>query len=86
MKHDATTLYTVLADLMPFVMEDYFPDAAMPDFKKAVEAACDAIGGAPVKALSGACPLVLYFETEGERRQFIEAVQDAKPNMRTCQL
>ena len=43
-KFRCAELQTVLSNLMPFVLEDYYPDCATPAFKEAVEnakALCD---------------------------------------------
>lgn len=78
--------WQALAELLPFVLEDYMPEYATPEFRKAVETAKAVIGAPPVPELDGCCPLVLYFDHEDDRRGFIEAVQGAKPGMRTLQL
>ena len=45
LQNDARSeLVSVLKALMPFVMEDYYPNCAAPEYKKAVEAAIDACG------------------------------------------
>lgn len=41
---------------------------------------------APVPELDGALPLILYFDTEAERQDFVSTVQTALPNLKTRDL
>lgn len=40
----------------------------------------------PIKALNDKFPVVLYFENDTDREEFIQVVQQAKPGMRTVKL
>lgn len=67
--------WRALTDLLPFVLEDYSPSCATPEYRRAVEAAKAVLGRAPVDYLSSCCPLVLFFADEEGRREFIRIVQ-----------
>lgn len=41
---------------------------------------------APVPELEGSFPLVLYFDTDADRQEFVELIQKAKPGMSTRNL
>lgn len=59
---------------------------------------CDEYGGfwaplprpstydAPIEELKKALPVVIYFENEADRQEFIDAVQQVKPNMRPVKI
>lgn len=42
--------------------------------------------GVPTPELTGTTPLVLFFGTEADRQDFIQAIRDAKPGMITKHL
>ncbi len=77
--------FRALADLMPFVLEDYYPDMATAPFRAAVEAAKAVIAQKPVAHLTPTCPLVLYFDNEADRQEFIDAIA-SRPGIRTQKL
>lgn len=47
---------------------------------------CGAPKGVPTPELTGTVPLVLYFGTEADRQELIEALRQAKPGMITKHL
>lgn len=78
--------YQALANLMPFVLEDYMEHYATPEFKAAVEAAKAVIAfPAGATAVEGLCPLVLYFGNEADREAMIQSVSEL-PNIRSQSL